>query len=99
MNGETSVTLTLADRDEAVLLFGHHDHNLRMIKEAFPELRIIARGDTVQIAGPVAHVERGERAFAQLRQTLQQNGSLSPEDVRTAVAVAGREPEPAQTPV
>jgi phosphate starvation-inducible PhoH-like protein len=95
MNGESSLTLTLNDREEAVNLFGLRDQNLRIIKEAFPELRIIARGDTIQITGPIAHVEHAERALAQLRQTLQQQGSLIPETVRTAVAAAAREPEPA----
>jgi phosphate starvation-inducible PhoH-like protein len=95
MSGESSVTLTLADRDEAVHLFGHRDQYLRLIKEAFPELKIIARGDTIQINGPQPQVERAERSFAQLRQTLQQQGSLSPENVRTALAVAAREGEAA----
>ena len=96
MNDETSVTLTLADRDEAIHLFGHHDHNLRMIKDAFPELKIIARGDTIQIGGPAAQVERAERVFGQLRQTLQQQEILSPEMVRTAVAAAGQAAAPDQ---
>lgn len=96
MNDETSLslTLTLADREEAVHLFGLRDHNLRIVKEAFPELKIIARGDTIQINGPTAQVG-AERTFTQLRQMLQQQGSLNPENVRTAVAVAGRETEPA----
>jgi phosphate starvation-inducible PhoH-like protein len=91
MNDENSLTLTLtlADREEAVHLFGLRDHNLRIVKEAFPDLKIIARGDTIQINGPTAQVERAERAFTQLRQTLQQQGNLNPENVRTAVAVAG----------
>ncbi len=89
MTDETSLTLTLtlADRDEAVHLFGHHDMNLRIIKDAFAELKIIARGDTIQIAGPTAAVERAERVFTQLRQTLQQQGILTAENVRTAYGV------------
>src|SRR5207247_1157011 len=99
MNDETSVTLTLADRDEAIHLFGHHDHNLRMIKDAFAELKIIARGDTIQITGPAAQVARAERVFEQLRQMLQQQEILSPEMVRTAVAAAGQVTPPDQAPV
>jgi len=98
MSDETSVTLTLADRDEAIHLFGHHDHNLRMIKEAFADLKIIARGDTIQITGPASQVERAERVFAQLRQTLQQQEVLSAEMVRTAVAAAGQAATPDQAP-
>jgi phosphate starvation-inducible protein PhoH and related proteins len=99
MNGENTVTLTLTDRDEAVHLFGRHDQYLRMIKDAFSDLMIVARGDTIQISGPQPQVERAERTFAQLRQLLQQQGSLSPENVRTAVAVAGKDGEqPVGTP-
>ncbi len=89
MSDETSLTLTLtlADRDEAVHLFGHHDLNLRLIKDAFPEVKIIARGDTIQISGPTGMVERVEHVFTQLRQTLQQQGTLTAENVRTAVAL------------
>jgi phosphate starvation-inducible PhoH-like protein len=99
MNGEISVTLTLTDRDEAVHLFGRHDQYLRMIKDAFSDLMIVARGDTIQISGPQPQVERAERTFAQLRQLLQQQGSLSLENVRTAVAIAGKDSElPAGAP-
>jgi phosphate starvation-inducible PhoH-like protein len=96
MSDESNLTLTITlnDREEAVLLFGLRDQNLRLVKEAFPELKIIARGDTIQLHGPTPQVERAERAFVQLRQTLQQQGNLSPENVRTAVAVAGRDSEP-----
>jgi phosphate starvation-inducible protein PhoH and related proteins len=93
MNGEISVTLTLTDRDEAVHLFGRHDQYLRMIKDAFADLMIVARGDTIQISGPQPQVERAERTFAQLRRLLQQQGSLSLENVRTAVAIAGKDSE------
>jgi len=100
MNGEISVTLTLTDRDEAVHLFGRHDQYLRMIKDAFADLMIVARGDTIQISGPQAQVERAERTIAQLRQLLRQQGSLSLENVRTAVAVSGKDGEqPTGAPV
>jgi phosphate starvation-inducible PhoH-like protein len=93
MSDETSLnlTLTLADRDEAVHLFGHHDMNLRIIKDAFLDVKIIARGDTIQLAGPTAPVERAERVFSQLRQTLKQHGILTAENVRTAIAIAGQQ--------
>jgi phosphate starvation-inducible PhoH-like protein len=98
MNSETSVTLTLADRDEAVHLFGLRDQYLRMIKDAFVGLLIVARGDTIQISGPGPQVERAERAFAQLRQLLQKQGNLTAENVRTAVAVSSNESPAEATP-
>src|SRR5438309_362713 len=81
---DTSLTLTLNNRDEAVQLFGNRDQFLRLIRDAL-NVRIIARGDTIQIDGEPALVEKAERVFAQLRQTLQQQ-PLTAEVVRTVLA-------------
>jgi phosphate starvation-inducible PhoH-like protein len=79
-------TLTLDSRDEAVQLFGPRDSNLRMIRDALA-VRLIARGDTVQIDGETDTVTKAERVFEQLRQTLRTQGEVKPEDVRTMLAV------------
>lgn len=84
---DTTLTITLNDRDEAVQLFGQRDQFLRLIRDALG-VRIIARGDTIQIDGDPPLVEQAERVFAQLRQTLQRNQSLTSETVRTVLAQA-----------
>jgi phosphate starvation-inducible PhoH-like protein len=86
MKPTASTTLSLEDRDEAVPLFGSRDQYLRLIRDAL-EVRIIARGDTVQIEGAEDRVRMAERAFQQLRQMLRQQGQLSPEDVRTVLEI------------
>src|SRR5437764_7118034 len=78
--------LTLDSRDEAVQLFGPRDAHLRMIRDALA-VRLIARGDTVQIDGEADAAERAERVFEQLRQVLKTQGQVQPEDVRTMLAV------------
>jgi phosphate starvation-inducible protein PhoH and related proteins len=83
---ETSLTLTLHDRDEAVQLFGNRDQFLRLIRDAL-NVRIIARGDQIQIDGEPAQVEQADRVFGQLRQMLQRQQSLSSENVRTVLAL------------
>jgi phosphate starvation-inducible PhoH-like protein len=50
-------------------------------------VRLIARGDTVQIEGDDDKVGQAERVFQQLRQLLRQNGQIEPEDVRTILEV------------
>jgi len=50
MTSEATLTLTLENRDEAVLLFGSRDQFLRLIRDAL-EVRLIARGNTMQIEG------------------------------------------------
>jgi phosphate starvation-inducible PhoH-like protein len=84
---DTTLTLTLNDRDEAVQLFGNRDQYLRLIRDAIP-VRIIARGDTIQIDGEPALVEQAERAFVQLRQLLQRGHAITAENVRTVLAGA-----------
>src|SRR5436190_14283536 len=82
----TQVTLSLDDRDEALLLFGSRDQHLRIIKDALA-VRLIARGDKLLIEGAEDQVNQAERAFAQLRELLARQGKLSIEDVRTILSV------------
>lgn len=81
-----SRNLTLDSRDEAILLFGSRDQNLRMLRDALG-IRLVARGDFVQIDGPEEAVSMAERAFQQLRSVLRNNGKLSPEDVKTVIEI------------
>jgi phosphate starvation-inducible PhoH-like protein len=83
---DATLNLTLENRDEAIQLFGPRDQNLRAIRDALG-VRIIARGDTIQIEGPEEKVGQAERVFHQLRQLLRQKGKLKPEDVRTVLDI------------
>jgi phosphate starvation-inducible PhoH-like protein len=86
MSSEATLTLTLDNRDEAVPLFGSRDQYLRLIRDALA-VRIIARGDTIQIEGPEERVAEAERAFQQLRQMIRRQGRITPEDVRTVLEI------------
>lgn len=86
MSTQTSMTLTLDDRDEALLLFGSRDQHLRVIREALG-IRLVARGELVHIDGTEEQVDQADRVFQQLRQMLAKQGTLSMEDVRTVLAV------------
>jgi phosphate starvation-inducible PhoH-like protein len=87
--GQATATVTLESRDEALLLFGSRDQFLRLIRDAL-EVRLIARGDNVQIEGNETQVDVAERVFVQLRQILKTKGQLSAEDVKTVIAVVQR---------
>jgi phosphate starvation-inducible PhoH-like protein len=82
----SEATITLENREEAVLLFGSRDQHLRAIRDALG-VRFVARGDTVQIEGNDVQVEQAERVFQQLRQMVRQRGKLSAEDVRTVLEI------------
>ncbi|MDB5308496.1 MAG: PhoH family protein [Gemmataceae bacterium] len=79
-------TLTLDSREEAVILFGPRDQYLRTIRDALG-VRLVARGDMLQIDGPAEPAAQAERAFQQLRQVLRRHGKLTAEDVRTVLDV------------
>src|SRR5439155_8605698 len=49
--------------------------------------RLVARGDTIQVDGDEDAVAKAERAFQQLRQMLQRQEQLSPEEVRTVLEI------------
>jgi phosphate starvation-inducible PhoH-like protein len=79
-------TITLDDRDEALLLFGSRDQYLREIRDTLG-VRVVARGDTVQIKGEDGAVDQVQRVFQQLRSMLKTQGALSAEDVRSVIEV------------
>jgi phosphate starvation-inducible PhoH-like protein len=79
-------TITLDSRDEAVLLFGSRDQNLREIKNGLG-VQLVGRGDQILLKGSDEQLGQAERVFGQLRQMLRQQGSLSMEDVRTVLEV------------
>jgi phosphate starvation-inducible protein PhoH and related proteins len=89
MSTKTTITVTLDGRDEALRLFGSRDQHLRLIRDELG-VRIIARGDTIQIEGPDDKVEQAERALTQLRQMAHTQEKLTPEEVKTVVAVVQR---------
>ncbi len=83
-------TITLDSRDEAVLLFGTRDVHLKLIRDTLG-IRMIARGDRIQIEGTPdqeEQVDQAERVIQELRKLLRQQGYLIPEDVRTLIEVA-----------
>jgi phosphate starvation-inducible PhoH-like protein len=94
---ETSQILTLEDNDEALRLFGSRDQFLRMIRDAL-EVRLIARGETLQIDGSEERVNQAERVFTQLREMLRRQGKLSAEDVRTVIDVVRHGDAPEMAP-
>jgi phosphate starvation-inducible protein PhoH and related proteins len=78
--------LTLDSREEAVMLFGQRDSYLRTIRDALG-VKVVARGDLLQIEGSPEAVEQADRAFQQLRLVLRKQGQLNGEDVRTVIEV------------
>jgi phosphate starvation-inducible protein PhoH and related proteins len=82
----SEATITLDSREEAVLLFGTRDQYLREIRNTLG-VQLVGRGDQILIKGTEEQLALIDRVFGQLRTMLRQQGSLSPEDVRTVLEV------------
>ena len=83
----SETTITLDSREEAILLFGSRDSYLKEIRSALGLLQMVGRGDQIIIKGGDDQLALAERVFAQLRQMLRDQGSLSAEDVKTVLEV------------
>ena len=79
-------SITLDSREEAVILFGPRDGYLRTVRDALG-VRVVARGDLLQVDGPEEAVGHAERAFQQLRVILRKSGKLLPDDVKNVLDV------------
>lgn len=86
---EKEIQLPPVDQRE---LYGPNNSKFRLIKEAFPKLKIIARGDSLKVLGEPAEIERFELAFEQILTHLDTYLSL-PEKVLTSLL--GGEESPA----
>jgi phosphate starvation-inducible PhoH-like protein len=82
----SEATITLDSQDEAVVLFGLRDQNLREIRNAIGA-QVVARGDTIIVKGTDQQVDQVQRVFQQLRGLVARQGNLSMEDVRTVLEV------------
>jgi phosphate starvation-inducible PhoH-like protein len=80
MPDTTSRTLTLESREEAVVLFGPRDTFLRTLRDALG-VKVVARGDLLQLDGSETAVDQADRAFQQLRTVYRKSGRLTQADV------------------
>jgi phosphate starvation-inducible PhoH-like protein len=78
------------------MLFGSHDHHLRMVESQFP-VDLIARGEEIKIRGPQADVNRVSRLFTDLLERLEVEGQITQQYLQyaiDAIKIAGTGPQP-----
>ena len=63
-------------------LFGIGDRNLNAIKEAFPKLKIIARGEFVKVIGEPTEIEAFTKLFDLVLFHFERFGSINENDIR-----------------
>ncbi len=79
-------TLTIEDRDEAVILFGTRDQYLRALRDAFA-VKAVYRSGELKIEGTAEAAEQFERALQQVRQVARKHGKLDAKDVAGVIDV------------
>jgi phosphate starvation-inducible PhoH-like protein len=79
-------TLSIEDREEAVILFGPRDSHLRALRDALG-VKAVYRGGELRTEGTVEAVEQFERALQQLRQIARRQGELTAKDVAGVLEV------------
>jgi phosphate starvation-inducible PhoH-like protein len=73
---------------EPLLLFGFNDQYLRTVERAFPDVRVVARGNELHLRGSADAVRRLERVLGELMVVLNRNGNLTQNDVETVLDLA-----------
>ncbi len=66
-------------------LLGERDGYLRVVAEAFPETRIVARGDEIRISGPAVDAELVKTVFEELLVLVRDDQGLDMERVRRVI--------------
>ncbi|MEM1067969.1 MAG: PhoH family protein [Planctomycetota bacterium] len=84
----TEATLSIANPEEILALFGPRDQHLRKLRRLF-DVQITQRDGRIRISGDEARVERATRALEKLRHLSRKQGQLSPGDVETAASEEG----------
>lgn len=75
------------EQAEPLLLFGFNDTYLKRIEAAFPDTRIVARGNQVVLQGLDADVDAIGRILEEMIVLLNRNGNLTEHDVETVLAL------------
>ena len=67
---------------DPVEIYGVNDSTIELLRKSFPKLRIVARGDTVKVAGPEEEISHFEMKFNFLLEYFERFGKLSEGDVQ-----------------
>lgn len=82
-----STKIELENSDEAVVLFGNADINLKVLEEEF-EVAIVTRGETINVTGETENVKVAEETIRQLLQVIRKGVHIGQRDAVYAVKMA-----------
>jgi phosphate starvation-inducible PhoH-like protein len=84
----TEETLSIANPEEILVLFGPRDQHLRKLRRLF-DVNLTQRDGRIRISGEDEGVQRATRALEKLRQLSRKKGELSSGDVEQAASEEG----------
>lgn len=65
------------ENHDPLALFGTNDQNIEMLRQTFPKLKIVARGDIIRVIGDLEEIKAFEVIFQRMLGYLFRNGDLS----------------------
>ncbi|MFW5658033.1 MAG: PhoH family protein [bacterium] len=74
---------------DPINLFGINNINFEILKQAFPKIKIIARGNELKVAGERPEIERFEEKIIQLIDYFHKYNSLTPDEVEEILLESG----------
>ena len=81
---ERLIQLHLEDPNEAVMLLGNSDQNMKLIEEEL-SLSIMSRGDSITLNGDAENQEMGRMLIEQLIKVIRKGININQRDVATAI--------------
>ncbi|MBQ0139941.1 MAG: PhoH family protein [Kurthia sp.] len=81
------IQLTLKDPNEAIMLLGISDANLKLIEETF-QIQIITRGDSIIIVGDEEHKAEAAILIEQLLKVIRKDININQRDVVSAIEMS-----------
>ncbi|CEA00044.1 PhoH-like protein [Metalysinibacillus saudimassiliensis] len=84
MTEDKATTLQVDNPNEAIMLLGMADANIKMIEEAF-NVHIITRGESIQLTGEEADKTRATDVLNALLQVIRKNSNIDMRDVASAI--------------
>ncbi len=71
------------DAGSSLEIYGAADKHLNLIKELFPKLKIIARGDLLKLIGDLKEIETFEKRFDLLLLQFDKFGKITEESIKS----------------
>lgn len=87
---EQTIQLHIEEPNDAVMLLGISDQNMKMIEESL-SISIITRGDTISIAGEEDNITAGKFLLEQLLKVIRKGININLRDITTAIEMMKNE--------